>query len=72
MPRTPRTRISNAGADARGQMPAIRLPLDITSTVEQEARRMESERPGSHVSRAEAVRVLVMEALAARQKQGRK
>ena len=49
----------------------VRLPPELTARVDAEARRMESDRPGSLVSRVEAVRILVHEALAAREERSR-
>lgn len=58
-------------ANQAGEFGVVRLPPDLTARVDAEARRMESERPGSIVSRVEAVRVLVHEALAVREEKHR-
>lgn len=58
-------------ASQAGEFGVVRLPPDLTARVDAEARRMESERPGSIVSRVEAVRVLVHEALSAREERHR-
>jgi hypothetical protein len=42
---------------------AFRLPDDVIAQVDRFAKRLEAERPGIGVTRAEAVRVLLVEAL---------
>jgi hypothetical protein len=67
MPRTGRPRTN----PNRGNEPTIRLPVGLSAEVDAEAKAIEAERPGSIVSRSEAVRVLIIEALAARKKRKR-
>ena len=50
------------------QQLVVRLPAELGDSVEIERRRMQSERPGSNISRSEALRVLILEAVAARNK----
>ncbi len=65
-----RTR-GSAKANQGGEYGVVRLPPDLTARVDAEARRMESDRPGSIVSRVEAVRILVHEALATREEKAK-
>jgi hypothetical protein len=44
----------------------VRLPLDLVQAVDAAAAQLQLERPGQRISRAEALRVLLAEACAAR------
>lgn len=61
-----RARGSSKGGSAN-EFGVVRLPPELTARVDAEARRMEADRPGSLISRVEAVRILVHEALAVRE-----
>lgn len=55
------------GRPADGNVPlSIRLPTRLIEEIDAEAERIAEERPGMDVARADAIRVLLVEALAAR------
>jgi hypothetical protein len=49
---------------------AFRLPDQLIANVDRFAKRLEAERPGLEVTRAEAVRMLLLEALAGHKPRG--
>lgn len=59
---------------AEGVVPttSLRIPLELLAEVDAERDRIEAERPGMTVTRADAIRVLLVEALAARKAKRRK
>jgi hypothetical protein len=55
----------------KGNLYAFRLPADLVARVDEYARQLRPERPGSRVTRADALRALLIEALEAQPRRKR-